>query len=280
MRLTAEHIFIDPAFRCAVHRQETDISWRFAEHDHHGFCELVFVERGTVFQRVNQVDITLPAGGLMLIRERDRHALWGRGFRYHNLNIAMSEWSRLTEFAGEALPLARLMSASAPPQVRLSPSDRRRLAADLRLLFTRQTDPEVRPLLARVLLEWLPHLVSALPKPPTERERGQPSWLPELLTTIERELETGLDTPALPRRAGVSAAHLSRSFRRHLGVTPSQYLNQRRLERAALLLARSEREVLDICFGLGFRSASYFYRRFRSAHAATPAGYRKRHRAG
>ncbi|MBN8527298.1 MAG: helix-turn-helix transcriptional regulator [Planctomycetes bacterium] len=95
---------------------------------------------------------------------------------------------------------------------------------------------------------------------------------------VEEGLGPDLDVADLPRLAGVSQAHLSRTFRRHLGASPSQHLNRLRLRQAAVQLARTGRDILDIGYGLGFRSPSYFYRLFTRAHGMPPAAYRARHR--
>jgi len=130
---------------------------------------------------------------------------------------------------------------------------------------------------AALLLRWLPSfLVPAAGALPT----GVPDWLEPLLACIEQRLAGGLEPAALPRLAGVGAAHLARSFRRHLGLTPTAYLNRQRLRRAALELARGERPVLAIALDLGFASPSHFSRSFAQAFGQPPTVYRRAHRMG
>jgi len=274
MWLDGRGIFNDGSFAYSVHCLDLRRPWSFAEHGHRGFCDLLFVESGTVQQRVNGQESTMTAGDLMLVREGDRHALWGSRFRYHNVNVPMAEWSRLVAYLGVDLPLAELWSAPVPPRTSLDRAQARRLGADMRRLFDRQTDPHARPELVRVLVEWL--AVLAIKRPAGAADGPpRPAWLDGLLPIIDAGLEQGLQVTDLPRRAGVSQAHVSRTLRRHLGVSPSQYLNQRRLARAALLLARTQRDVTDIALSLGFRSPGYFFRLFRQAYQVTPAAWRR-----
>ena len=75
-------------------------------------------------------------------------------------------------------------------------------------------------------------------------------------------------------------AHLSerecqRSFRAGLGMSPLQYLNQVRLNRAAELLRNGEKSITEICYSCGFQNSSYFARRFRERYGVTPRDFRE-----
>lgn len=260
----------------AVQRVMLPGAWSFGHHGHQGFCELIFVEAGQVSHRLGEgASVPLPAGSLVFIRERDRHALSAPRLGYWNLVIPTAEWLRLATYLGEPGLIAALDGAAQPPVLRLPPGARSRLAAGLAELFREQGSPASRRLLVRFLLTWLPALAEVTPP---ERD-PRPVWLPRLLSDIDARLERGLRVEQLPRLAGVGAAHLARTFRRHLGVTPSAWLTRRRIERAALLLTHTDRSLLDLILGLGFASPSWFHRAFREVHGMTPAAYRQRHSA-
>src|SRR4051812_18929537 len=74
--------------------------------------------------------------------------------------------------------------------------------------------------------------------------------------------------------AGLSRAHFSREFRRTFGDAPHQYLLTRRLERAARLLRRTDRSVLDICLAVGLSSVGSFTTSFGRMYGMTPTAYR------
>lgn len=56
----------------------------------------------------------------------------------------------------------------------------------------------------------------------------------------------------------VSQEHLTRSFRRYIGMTPTEYINGKRLSLAAQLLLRGDMPVIEICGACGFNSLSRF----------------------
>ena len=58
--------------------------------------------------------------------------------------------------------------------------------------------------------------------------------------------------------------------------TPMELLMERRLERAAELLAAGEGNVGEVAYAVGFRSVSHFTNRFRERFRVTPSAWRRR----
>jgi len=69
--------------------------------------------------------------------------------------------------------------------------------------------------------------------------------------------------------------HQARLFRAAYGVTPLQYVNARRMERAKNLLRDTAVPVAHISRMLGFRDPVYFNRLFRKVCGVTPGTYRQ-----
>ncbi len=80
---------------------------------------------------------------------------------------------------------------------------------------------------------------------------------------------------ALSRQAGFSRFHFIRAFRQAYGLTPYQYLMERRIDKAKNLLANSDHSVTDICFIVGFHSLGSFSNLFRRLVGKSPGRYRQ-----
>jgi transcriptional regulator GlxA family with amidase domain len=93
---------------------------------------------------------------------------------------------------------------------------------------------------------------------------------------MDRSYAEALDVPALARIADTSEAHFIRTFRSTFGETPHRYLQRRRVERAMYLLSRTDRDVTDVCFDVGFASLGTFSRTFTEIVGEPPSEYRKR----
>ena len=91
---------------------------------------------------------------------------------------------------------------------------------------------------------------------------------------IEAHLAENISVQALATVAGLSTHHFSRAFKRSEGVTPHDYLMQRRVRRAQDLLAATDLPLSQIALASGFADQSHCTRRFREQVGITPGSYR------
>lgn len=80
----------------------------------------------------------------------------------------------------------------------------------------------------------------------------------------------------LANLALVSERHLTRLFRRELGRTPGQYVEQVRIQAARALLESGDASVAAIARATGFGSAETLRRAFHRVLGTTPTAYRQR----
>lgn len=78
------------------------------------------------------------------------------------------------------------------------------------------------------------------------------------------------------RACGISASHLSRTFRKIMGVTFTQYLTELRMVEAQRLLVRTSMSVMEVALSVGYSRHSYFSQRFREVVGTTPIDFRRR----
>ncbi len=73
----------------------------------------------------------------------------------------------------------------------------------------------------------------------------------------------------------ISIDHFIRLFKKEMKTTPIHYINQKRIEKAQLLLTLSNDPVKQIAYSLSFDNISYFNKLFKYFTGFTPAEYRK-----
>lgn len=76
----------------------------------------------------------------------------------------------------------------------------------------------------------------------------------------------------------ISAAHLSRLFKRETGITFSDYVNKLKIEESTSLLLYTEYSDTEISNLLGFSSQSYFIKMFKKHTGTTPHKYKKQYK--
>lgn len=91
-------------------------------------------------------------------------------------------------------------------------------------------------------------------------------------------LRDNIETPPrlmeLARLVGLSHPRLNRMFRHHFGTTAFGYLRILRLEEARRLLEKSDINVTDAAFSVGYQSLPSFSRAFRDRFGLCPRQYR------
>lgn len=78
----------------------------------------------------------------------------------------------------------------------------------------------------------------------------------------------------IAEHAGISVGHLSRLFKRETGVAVSDYIREKKVEKAQDLLRYSDWSLIDITNYLSFSSQSHFTQIFRNFTGMTPKRYR------
>ena len=95
---------------------------------------------------------------------------------------------------------------------------------------------------------------------------------------LEHDLQRHWTLEALAGHFYVGTYHLVRQFNRWVGLPPIAYLNRRRAERAAMLLAATDTSIGSIGAEVGWPDPSQFSRRFRQHMGVSPRVYRSQSR--
>lgn len=93
---------------------------------------------------------------------------------------------------------------------------------------------------------------------------------------IENHIEKSLSIEELSCAAGFSKYHFSRIFQGIQHESLAHYVNRIRMERALFLLAhRTDKNMTDIAYELGFSDSAVFSRTFKNCYGVSPSEYRK-----
>jgi AraC family transcriptional regulator len=102
------------------------------------------------------------------------------------------------------------------------------------------------------------------------RERLAAYIVRRLRDYVESSLAEDLDVTMMANVAALSPAHFARAFAATIGMTPFNYVMNRRLARAHEMLERTDRSVLNIALAIGFKTPSHFTSRFHREFGVTP----------
>ena len=99
--------------------------------------------------------------------------------------------------------------------------------------------------------------------------------LKEVIKFIQTNYKSHISTKDLANIAKYSEYHFLRFFKNETGKTCTQYINNFRVEKAAILLSNTNLSITDIAYEVGFGDISYFIKTFKKQMSISPAKYRK-----
>ena len=103
----------------------------------------------------------------------------------------------------------------------------------------------------------------------------QKASISEVMAT---HLFSNLTLGQLAALAGQSLSTFKREFKKHFGDSPANHIRNKRMAKAADLLAYSSYPISEISSQIGYEDSSYFSRIFQQKFDALPSDYRKSHR--
>jgi AraC family cel operon transcriptional repressor len=251
------------------------------EHSH-DFYEIFLIAAGSIFHHINGEAVLLPAGSLVFIRPDDRHY-------YHkhadhnceliNLPFLTQTLDALSAFLSMDLTTEPSFAGPMPPTVLLTASERNQVSALCqawgRSLYRGQDKSQIRLALRALLAQIIAtYFVEAL----NEDRTDIPGWLNNLCDQMRHREHAIEGRAALMRLANRTPEYVGRAFKKHLGITPSAFINNLRIDYASDLLIHTDRPVIDICHDVGFNNLSHFYHIFKTRWQCSPVQFRKQSR--
>ena len=129
----------------------------------------------------------------------------------------------------------------------------------------------IREMLSRI---WL--AVAGLEQPHTSAAAVRTSELiRQMMIYIHGNYSRKLSVDELARSVNISPRMCYKLFRKHLNVSPMEYVNSCRVQVASRMLEQTEESVSAIAEECGFRTGGYFTEVFQKLTGKTPRDYRK-----
>ena len=97
----------------------------------------------------------------------------------------------------------------------------------------------------------------------------------QVLRYIHEHIADRIDVEDLADMASITKTYFIRLFKQEFGLSPVQYINLKKVERAQLLLYTTDCSVKEVAYKLGFSDHSYFIRLFHKVAGITPQEYRR-----
>ena len=114
-----------------------------------------------------------------------------------------------------------------------------------------------------------------------ESRSGSPSLpgykLQQITDWMAEHVAEDFSLDQLAAQAGVSKFHFARLFKGALGVAPSRYHINLRINLARRLLRETKKSVVEVALEVGYANPSHFAQLFRRETGLSPSNYRRQH---
>jgi quercetin dioxygenase-like cupin family protein len=241
---------------------------------HHDFSEILWIDKGTGIHHINDNNIEISNGTLVMIRPEDSHTLSSAGsgsgirvtnlaFKKETLDFLRSRYyssSQTFFWHKKDLPFAIQLSIENFKKLemlsdRMLNAPRDKINLDLFLLRIFQlVESEMK--IQQYSDTIPPWLVSAMEKynHPDQLRKGVHGFVSLTQKTID---------------------HTNRTMRKCYQTTLTDYIIKKRMEYAANQIIMTASPIKLICEECGFNNLGYFYNTFKEHFKLTPVKYRK-----
>ncbi len=236
----------------------------------HDFFELAWVQNGKVRHHLPDQREDLQEGDLIFATPQHVHAFQGRG--EEALLVSVTLHPEIIADLGQRHPslAGRLFWSTAAQPRRLSRDSRQ--TAELNRAALRLERGRRDTLAAEAFL--LP-LVAGLVEAEEPLPEAAPLWLANACAAARDPSVFRDGAAGFARVAGRAHPHVSRSMRRFLDMSPSDWVNTQRMDYAARRLVGTSDSLSEIAAECGIPNLSHFHKLFRERHGETPLRYRR-----
>lgn len=242
----------------------------------HEFYEVFYVVKGQAIHKINNVSQVVSEGSLVFIRPNDIHyyqSLNVLDFEFININIT-PEMTYQT-FDWLRIPQEAFNEPELPPTLKLTGAQH----LEMRRKFIELSEMTPGPARRRAFFALLPEILLLLYNHQDAHAlQAIPQWLSALLKKLDQPECFTRGLPELLRLTPYTQEHLTRSFRKYVHMSPTAYINQKRLSYAAELLTAQDDAPAVIAQRVGFNNLSHFYHLFRQQYGCTPLQFSQQYR--
>ncbi|TDF93183.1 AraC family transcriptional regulator [Paenibacillus piri] len=96
---------------------------------------------------------------------------------------------------------------------------------------------------------------------------------------IDRHYFEPLNAGDIAARLGIGARHVNNIFKDQYRITPIQYLTEVRISLAKKLLIETDKDIVSICFEVGYETLPTFYRAFKNSVNMSPNMFRQQNKS-
>jgi len=268
-----EHISKTMQGYCCIRNEQSPLR---TIHTHENWFEFFVCIQGSANHLVNGQLQAITEGTIVFVRPRDIHAYTDPFINnFQIINFAVD--SCIVIDALDYLQLGNrtddIFESTLPPISEVSKRELNILKTKLEhlMFIVRQETLEARSAVRILFIEILTNYFLL---PQIYLKPNVPEWIELLIDEMHMRDNYTKGIDVMSDITKKSYSHIAREIKKYLDKTPTQIVNEIRLEEAARQLTYTNNKVIDICGNVGFENLSHFNHEFKKAYTLSPLKFR------
>lgn len=244
---------------------------------YHEFYEFFLMLDGIAYHLINGKKTRLNKGSLVFIRPDDVHdyiGINGKPFSFLNISFSVGTAEKIFDFLGDGFNSTQLKSSPMPPEITLNSYELKRFSN--RFDTIKAIDPQNTAELKTAMRSFLFNTFTRYFSSVEQARESVPLWLEQMCEKIKKNGNFALGSDYFFSLSDKSREHISRTLKKHTGMTVSEYINSLRLNFIANMLRNSNYSISQIIFDSGFNNISWASEQFKAKYGITMREYRQK----
>lgn len=235
----------------------------------HEFLEIFYVLSGSSDHFANDEFFRISMGDAYLFFPQDTHkhikAGSSKDFLYRDILILPTFFHSICDGYYGTL-FDDFNNKKMPAKIHLSASELM-LFENLFMQFSNDKGEHTEMLANLIVHEFVS---SFLNQKIMQNTRQLPNWLVTLVSELNRPSNFATPLPDLLSVFHYTKPYLCNTFKKHIGMTITDYFNKNRIDYANSLLTATDHSIAEICEMIGFGNISHFYTLYKKYYHKSP----------
>lgn len=234
----------------------------------HEFVELLIPTSGNVQHLLNGKRSVLSVGESILLMPGDMHQFLppqDKASYFHRDVLFDSDYFKQVCNGYSPTLFEELSNKKHHLQFRLSPEQFSQIETYISS-FILSKDENLQNLLVYSLATFLINIALSQ----SLQVSSYPQWITSLLSVLNNPVNLSEDLTTLTKNINFTPSYMCRDFKKHVGVTMTEYFNNQKMYYAHALITTSNLSIDKICELVGVNNLSHFYKLYKKVYGVTP----------
>ncbi|MBR0189994.1 MAG: helix-turn-helix transcriptional regulator [Clostridia bacterium] len=242
----------------------------------HEFIEIVYVVAGNAIHELNEKKQTVTVGDAFILKPTDFHRFIpsenSSSFLHRDICVKTDEFKKICDFIYLSAD-NDFLNANIHHQCKLS-TDTVVFFENYFKSFSLDINSNCLNRICKTVISML--LIEISNNNPQTSSAPIPDWIRQIVDYAKSPYFYQYPISRLTENIPFSKQHICNMFKKHIGMSITEYFLQQRLNYAKHLILQTSDSISNIAYTTGFNNESFFYRSFKKRFGITPLELRKK----